>query len=298
MLRKWVIVMNFGKVITAMVTPFNEKNQLDLFRTTELVEYLLENGTDGLVIAGTTGESPTLSHEEKIQLFEHVVHIVNGRVPVIAGTGSNNTAETIEFTKSAEAVGVDAALIVTPYYNKPNQLGLLHHFETVAKNVQLPIMLYNIPGRSVVKMDASTVIQLAEIDNIVSVKDSTGDLDSIAAIIEATDSNFSVYSGDDSLTLPLLSIGSKGVVSVASHIIGNDLRTMMDLYKEGEVEKAAALHRKIVPLVKALFMAPSPAPVKAALAYQQMNVGSVRLPLVPLTLEEQQQLELALKNYE
>lgn len=172
MLRKWVIVMNFGKVITAMVTPFNENNQLDLFRTTELIEYLLENGTDGLVIAGTTGESPTLTQEEKIQLFEHVVHIVDGRVPVIAGTGSNNTAETVELTKAAEAIGVDAALIVTPYYNKPNQLGLFRHFETVANNVKLPIMLYNIPGRSVVKMDASTVIQLAEIDNIVSVKDS------------------------------------------------------------------------------------------------------------------------------
>lgn len=298
MLRKWVIVMNFGKVITAMVTPFNENNQLDLFRTTELIEYLLENGTDGLVIAGTTGESPTLTQEEKIQLFEHVVHIVDGRVPVIAGTGSNNTAETVELTKAAEAIGVDAALIVTPYYNKPNQLGLFRHFETVANNVKLPIMLYNIPGRSVVKMDASTVIQLAEIDNIVSVKDSTGDLDSIAAIIEATDSSFSVYSGDDSLTLPFLSIGSKGVVSVASHIIGKDMSTMIDLYNRGQVEEAAAIHRKIVPVVKALFMAPSPAPVKAALAYQQLDVGSVRLPLVPLSSEEQHQLELALKNYQ
>ena len=293
-----MIVMNFGKVITAMVTPFNEKNQLDLFRTTELIEYLLENGTDGLVIAGTTGESPTLTQEEKIQLFEHVVHIVDGRVPVIAGTGSNNTAETVELTKAAEAIGVDAALIVTPYYNKPNQLGLFRHFETVANNVKLPIMLYNIPGRSVVKMDASTVIQLAEIDNIVSVKDSTGDLDSIAAIIEATDSSFSVYSGDDSLTLPFLSIGSKGVVSVASHIIGKDMSTMIDLYNRGQVEEAAAIHRKIVPVVKALFMAPSPAPVKAALAYQQLDVGSVRLPLVPLSSEEQHQLELALKNYQ
>lgn len=290
--------MNFGKVITAMVTPFNENNQLDLFRTTELIEYLLENGTDGLVIAGTTGESPTLTQEEKIQLFEHVVHIVDGRVPVIAGTGSNNTAETVELTKAAEAIGVDAALIVTPYYNKPNQLGLFRHFETVANNVKLPIMLYNIPGRSVVKMDASTVIQLAEIDNIVSVKDSTGDLDSIAAIIEATDSSFSVYSGDDSLTLPFLSIGSKGVVSVASHIIGKDMSTMIDLYNRGQVEEAAAIHRKIVPVVKALFMAPSPAPVKAALAYQQLDVGSVRLPLVPLSSEEQHQLELALKNYQ
>lgn len=297
MLRKWVIDMDFGKVITAMVTPFDENNQLDLFRTTELIEYLLDNGTDGLVIAGTTGESPTLTHEEKIQLFEHVVQTVNGRVPVIAGTGSNNTQETIEFTKAAESVGVDATLLVTPYYNKPNQLGLMRHFESIAKNTELPIMLYNIPGRSVVKMDAQTVIQLAQIDNIVSVKDSTGDLDSIAAIIEATDDNFSVYSGDDSLTLPLLSIGSKGVVSVASHIIGNDMRTMIDLFYAGKIEEAAALHRKIIPVVHALFMAPSPAPVKAALSVNDLQVGSVRLPLVPLTNEEQALLRHILTNY-
>lgn len=289
--------MDFGKVITAMVTPFDENNQLDLFRTTELIEYLLDNGTDGLVIAGTTGESPTLTHEEKIQLFEHVVQTVNGRVPVIAGTGSNNTQETIEFTKAAESVGVDATLLVTPYYNKPNQLGLMRHFESIAKNTELPIMLYNIPGRSVVKMDAQTVIQLAQIDNIVSVKDSTGDLDSIAAIIEATDDNFSVYSGDDSLTLPLLSIGSKGVVSVASHIIGNDMRTMIDLFYAGKIEEAAALHRKIIPVVHALFMAPSPAPVKAALSVNDLQVGSVRLPLVPLTNEEQALLRHILTNY-
>ncbi|GAA0298365.1 4-hydroxy-tetrahydrodipicolinate synthase [Gracilibacillus halotolerans] len=292
-----MIDMDFGKVITAMVTPFNEDNQLDLFRTTELIEYLLENGTDGLVVAGTTGESPTLTPEEKIQLFEHVVQTVDGRVPVIAGTGSNNTQETIEFTKAAEAVGVDGTLLVTPYYNKPNQLGLLRHFETIAQNTQLPIMLYNIPSRSVVKMDTDTVVQLAEIDNIVSIKDSTGDLDGVAAIIEATDDNFSVYSGDDSLTLPLLSIGSKGVVSVASHIIGNDMKKMVDLFNAGSIEEAAALHRKIIPLVKALFMAPSPAPVKAALERNNLQVGSVRLPLVPLTNEEQSLLHHALNNY-
>lgn len=283
--------MEFGKVLTAMVTPFDEKNQLDLNKTTELIHYLLQNGSDGLVIAGTTGESPTLSYDEKIRLFEHVVKVVDGRVPVIAGTGSNNTKMTTELTKKAEEVGVDAALLVTPYYNKPSQQGMYEHFSTVAKATNLPIMLYNIPGRTVVQMSVDTIVNLSKISNIVSVKESSGDLDSISQIIESTDEDFTVYSGDDSLTLPIKAIGGNGIVSVASHIVGNEMQEMVQAFDDGDVIRAAKIHRNLLPIMKGLFMAPSPTPVKAALQLKGLPVGDVRLPLVPLSSIEEQELK-------
>ncbi|QDP40231.1 4-hydroxy-tetrahydrodipicolinate synthase [Radiobacillus deserti] len=282
--------MYFGKVLTAMVTPFDREGNLDLDKTTELVNYLLNNGTDGLVIAGTTGESPTLSHAEKLSLFKHVVEVVDKRVPVIAGTGSNNTEATIQLTKEAEAVGVDAALLVTPYYNKPSQQGLLEHFRTVANQTSLPIMLYNIPGRSVVRINPETVIELSNISNIVSIKDSTGDLDAITTIIEHTPDDFSLYSGDDNLTLPILSIGGTGIVSVAAHIIGDRMQAMIQAYEQGNVKEAATIHRSIQPIMKGMFIAPSPTPVKAALTAKGLDVGKVRLPLIDLSSEEQKKL--------
>lgn len=282
--------MDFGRMLTAMVTPFDDQNNLDLNITTKLVEHLLANGTDGLVIAGTTGESPTLSDEEKLLLFEHVIKVVNGRVPIIAGTGSNNTQASITLTKEAEKLGVDAALVVTPYYNKPNQEGLYQHFAAIAEETGLPIMLYNIPSRAVVHLNVETVVALSQIDNIVSVKDSTGDLDSIASILDQVDESFTVYSGDDFLTLPIQSIGGSGVVSVSSHIIGKEMAEMIALFEQGKVKEAAQLHRKLLPIMRALFMAPSPSPAKAALKYQQIEVGSVRLPLVPLSPFEEQNL--------
>ncbi|SHN16855.1 dihydrodipicolinate synthase [Gracilibacillus kekensis] len=282
--------MDFGRLLTAMVTPFDTNNRMDLNITTELVEHLLATGSEGLVVAGTTGESPTLSHEEKMQLFEHVVKVVDGRVPIIAGTGNNDTQASIELTKEAEQIGVDAALIVTPYYNKPNQEGLYQHFAAIAEETKLPIMLYNIPSRAVVRLNVETVVALSQIENIVSVKDSTGDLDGIASILEQVEAGFTVYSGDDSLTLPIHSIGGSGVVSVASHIIGKEMREMIALFEQGKVREAGQMHRKLLPVMRALFMAPSPSPVKSALKYQQIEVGSVRLPLVPLSPFEEQNL--------
>ncbi|WP_338029550.1 4-hydroxy-tetrahydrodipicolinate synthase [Gracilibacillus alcaliphilus] len=283
-------MMNFGRLLTAMVTPFDQDNQIDYEITTQLVEHLLSNGTDGLIVAGTTGESPTLSHDEKLALFEHVLKVVDGRVPIIAGTGNNNTQESVALTKEAEQLGVDGVLIVAPYYNKPNQEGLIQHFSTIAHATKLPVMLYNIPSRAVVKLNVETVVALSQVENIVSVKDSTGDLDALASIIEQTPDDFTVYSGDDSLTLPIQSIGGAGVVSVSSHVIGNQMKEMMLLFEKGKVKEAAKLHRQLLPIMRALFMAPSPSPVKSALQHQGIPVGSVRLPLVPLSPFEEQNL--------
>ncbi|WP_186577418.1 4-hydroxy-tetrahydrodipicolinate synthase [Aquibacillus kalidii] len=289
--------MDFGRVLTAMVTPFDEQNQIDFDKTTQLVNYLLDNGSDGLVVAGTTGESPTLTSQEKLELFEHVVKIVDKRVPVIAGTGSNNTNASIELTKQAERVGVDAVLLVTPYYNKPSQQGLYEHFSTIAKETTLPVMLYNIPGRTVVQMSVETIVELSKIPNVVSVKESSGDLDAISKVIDMTSEDFTVYSGDDSLTLPIKSIGGKGIVSVAAHVIGNEMNEMIRAFESGDVVQAASMHRELLPIMKGLFMAPSPTPVKAALKMKGFDVGSVRLPLIPLNNNEEQQLNKILMDF-
>lgn len=287
--------MKFGKVITAMVTPFDNQGQIDFDATTRLLDYLIENGTDAVVVAGTTGESPTLSHEEKLTLFRHAVKTVGGRIPIIAGTGSNNTQASIELTKEAEDIGVDAALIVAPYYNKPNQRGLYAHFEAVANSTKLPIMLYNIPGRSVVKIEAETVIELSKISNIVSVKDSTGDLSSMTKVITGTPDDFSLYSGDDDLTLPIAAIGGDGIVSVSSHIVGNEMQAMLQAFEAGNVGEAARIHQQILPVMQGLFQAPNPTPVKEALNQKGVAVGGVRLPLVQLTDEEKENVSKLLK---
>jgi 4-hydroxy-tetrahydrodipicolinate synthase len=285
--------MNFGKVITAMVTPFDQNGQIDWQGTEQLVNHLLANGTDAIVVAGTTGESPTLSTNEKVQLFKHVVSIVDNRAIVIAGTGSNNTMASIELTKMAESAGVDAIMLVAPYYNKPSQEGLYQHFNAISTATNLPVMIYNIPGRSAVNISVDTTIRLSKIDNIVATKEASGDLDAMAQIIEGTDDNFSLYSGDDTLTLPILAIGGRGIVSVSSHIIGNEMQAMVTEFLKGNIYEAASIHRKLLPIMKSLFTAPNPSPVKAALNMKGIHVGSVRLPLVPLTNEEQQQLKFA-----
>ena len=283
-------MIDFGKVATAMVTPFDHKGNIDFEKTTQLINYLISNGSDALVIAGTTGESPTLSTEEKLALFRHSVKVVDGRVPVVAGTGSNNTYASIELTKKAEEIGVDAIMIVAPYYNKPNQEGLYQHFKTIAESTELPVMLYNIPGRSVINMSVDTIVRLAELPNVVALKDASGDLDDLRAIIAQTGDDFALYSGDDGLTLPVLAIGGTGIISVASHIIGNEMQEMVKLYESGNPKEAAKIHQRIVPVMKSLFAAPSPTPVKTALQLKGLDVGSVRLPLVPLTEEERQTL--------
>src|SRR5690625_1475767 len=219
--------MDFGQLITAMVTPFKQDGDIDFPATKNLVEHLIANGTDGLVVAGTTGESPTLSMEEKLDLFSFVVKEVKGRIPVIAGTGSNDTKSSIELTKKAESLGVDGIMLVAPYYNRPSQRGLYEHFKVIAEATKLPVMIYNIPGRTYCNIDVDTIVALSKINNIVCVKEASGDLDAMAEIIERTDDDFVLYSGDDSLTLPVLAIGGKGTVSVAAHIVGNEMQTMI-----------------------------------------------------------------------
>lgn len=290
--------MYFGRLLTAMVTPFDEHGEVDYGRTSKLIEHLLDTGTDGLVVAGTTGESPTLTTREKVELFKYVVKEVNGKVPVLAGTGSNNTRASIELTREVESIGIDGIMLVVPYYNKPSQEGLYQHFSQIAASTSLPVMLYNIPGRSSVNMTPETIIRLSQVDNIVSVKEASGDLDAVSQIIEETGDDFSVYSGDDGMTLPILSIGGTGVVSVAAHVIGKDMRAMVQNFLDGNVTEAAGIHRRIVPVVKALFQAPSPSPVKEALNEINVPVGSVRLPLIPLSDVEKANLTQTLANFQ
>lgn len=290
--------MDLGKVITAMVTPIHpEKDKVCKKRIHHLVNHLIENGSDGLVIAGTTGESPTLSHDEKIKLFRQVIETNDGRAKLIAGTGSNNTAETIAFTKEvAELGGIDAVLIVAPYYNKPNQDGLYAHFAAVAEASDLPIVIYNIPGRSVVNIEPETIIRLAKLPNIVGVKESSGNLDNISKIIAETSDDFQVYSGDDSLTLPILAVGGDGVISVASHVVGNEMQEMIQAFERGDVQKAASIHRELLPLMNGLFAVPNPAPTKYLLNQQGISVGPVRLPLVDLNAEQGTKLQAILEG--
>ncbi|WP_057763258.1 4-hydroxy-tetrahydrodipicolinate synthase [Cytobacillus praedii] len=279
-------MIHFGRVSTAMVTPFDRKGHIDFSKTTQLINHLIENGTESLVVAGTTGESPTLSKEEKLALFQHVVKVVDKRVPVVAGTGSNNTYASIELTKKAEQIGVDGIMAVAPYYNKPNQEGLYQHFKSISENTKLPVMVYNIPGRSAVNILPETVIRLSKLPNIVAVKEASGDLNAMAKIIAGTDEDFLLYSGDDALTIPVLAIGGYGIVSVASHVIGNEMQEMLQAFLNGDNKKAASIHRELLPIMEGLFAAPSPTPVKTALQLKGLNVGSVRLPLVPLTEQE------------
>lgn len=274
--------MELGQISTAMVTPFSNEGTIDFEKTERLIEHLIENGTDSLVVSGTTGESPTLTWEEIEELVTFTVKQVKGRIPVIVGTGSNCTQTSIDATKRMEKCGVDGVMLVTPYYNKPDQLGLYTHFSTIAKETDLPILLYNIPGRSVVNMLPETTIALSKIPNIQAIKEASGDLEQMAAIIDGTDDDFKVYSGDDGLALPLLAIGGDGVISVASHVVGNEMQKMVTAYKEGRGKEAARMHRKLLPVFNALFSSPNPVPVKYALQSIGIETGGVRLPLVSL----------------
>lgn len=279
-------LVDFGRLLTAMVTPFNSHLELDLERVNGVVQHLIETGTDTIVVAGTTGESPTITTEEKIALFKQVVKAANGRAKVIAGTGGNDTRSSVELTVQAEKAGVDGIMLVVPYYNKPSQEGLYQHFKTIAEVTSLPVMLYNIPGRSAVNMTVDTILRLAQIPNITSVKEASGDLTAVATIVEKSPEGFKVYSGDDKLAIPTLSVGGYGVVSVASHVVGKDLKEMMDAFVAGDIAKAAELHRKNLPIFEGLFVTANPVPVKYALEKQGIPVGSVRLPLVSVTEEE------------
>jgi 4-hydroxy-tetrahydrodipicolinate synthase len=280
--------MALGNVLTAMVTPFDSKGNVDFHKIPKLVNYLIENGTDGIVVGGTTGESATLSIEEKAALYEHSAKASAGRIPVYAGTGMNDTYATAELTVRAEKLGVDGIMLVSPYYNKPSQRGMYEHFKTIAEKTSLPVMLYNVPGRTVVNLLPETVIALSKIPNITSVKEASGNLDQMTMIISNTPDDFAVYCGDDSLTLPALAVGADGVVSVSGHIIGNEMQEMIKAFKKGDIKTAATIHQKLLPTMKGMFIAPSPSPIKTALQLKGMDVGGVRLPLLPLTAEERQ----------
>jgi len=284
--------MDFGRLITAMVTPFDEKLQMDWPSTALLIDYLIDvQKTDSLVLCGTTGESPTLSDEEKLQLFDFAVRHAQGRCKIIAGTGSNDTAHSISLTRKACELGVDGVLLVAPYYNRPSQEGLYQHFKAIAESVNVPMMLYNIPKRSSILISCETTIRLSKIPNIIASKEAHSDFEHITQLIKQTDDEFKVYSGDDGITLPVMSIGGYGVVSVASHIVGAQMKQMIQAYCDGAVVQAARLHANLLPVFKGLFLAPSPVPVKHALNSKGIHVGGVRLPLIALNDEEIVEME-------
>ncbi|MFA5867706.1 MAG: 4-hydroxy-tetrahydrodipicolinate synthase [Actinomycetota bacterium] len=288
--------MDFGGIITAMVTPFNDDLTVDFEAAANLASYLVDNGSEGLVITGTTGESTTLTMDESAELYKVVMASVGDRAYVIAGSGSNSTAEAIHLTQAAEAAGVHASLQVAPYYNKPSQEGFYRHFKSVAANTALPLILYNIPGRTAKNVEPETIIRLSEIDNIVGVKEASGSLDAVTKIVIGSSEGFLVYSGDDSMTLPIVSLGGRGVISVASHIAGNEMSEMIEAFSGGDHKRATSLHNKLSGLFRVLFIAPNPAPVKAALNILGRNVGGVRLPLVEATDDEKVKITAVLKD--
>jgi 4-hydroxy-tetrahydrodipicolinate synthase len=287
----------FGRVITAMVTPFDTDGSVHYAEAERLAAYLVANGSDGIVVCGTTGESPTLSWDEEYQLFQVVKQAVAGKVKVIAGTGSNSTSEAIEATQKAAKLGVDGSLQVVPYYNKPPQIGLYHHFAAIAAACDLPMMLYNIPGRTGQVLEPETIAKLAKLDGIVAIKEATGNLDIASQIRSLTPPEFAIYSGDDSLTLPILAVGGTGVVSVASHLVGNQIQAMIRAFESGHNQTATQIHLELLPLFKGLFFAPNPMPIKAALKLQGWEVGGLRLPLCELPAELLPSLEKMLQKH-
>jgi 4-hydroxy-tetrahydrodipicolinate synthase len=273
-------VTHFGRVLTAMITPFDPEGNVDYAVAEKLAIYLAEHGTDALVICGTTGESPTLTWDEEYKLFQVIRQAVAGKIKVVAGTGSNSTEEAIAATQKADKLQLDGTLQVVPYYNRPPQEGLYQHFRAIAEaSPDLPMVLYNIPGRTGQNLAPETVSRLAQIPNIVAIKESSGNLDQVSQIRRSTPPEFSIYSGDDSLTLPLLSVGGQGIVSVASHLVGQPLQQMIQAFEQGQVQAATGIHLRLFPLFKALFVTANPIPVKAALRLQGWQVGSTRLPL-------------------
>lgn len=287
----------FGRLITAMVTPFNEEGEVDYAQARRLAQALVSSGTEALVVSGTTGEAPTLSPEEKRRLYAEVKDAVQGKVPVIAGATNYNTAESIEQVKEAERVGVDGILATVPYYNKPPQEGLYAHFAAIAKSTRLPIILYNVPSRTVTNMAAETVIRLSQIENIIGVKEASGNYEQIARIIQGARPGFLVWSGNDSDTLPILAMGGYGVVSVASHLVGKQIQGMIAAFLSGDYQHAAAEHRRLLPLINALFIVSNPIPLKYALNKVGFQVGKPRLPLVELDAKAAATVDAVLKDY-
>lgn len=286
-----------GRLITAIVTPFDSEGNVDYQQAKKLARALLDSGSDGVLVSGTTGESPTLTWDEKLRLFAEVKSAVSDRGVIIAGTGSNDTRQSQELTKAAESIGVDACLLVVPYYNKPTQRGLYEHFKAIAESTTLPCMLYNVPSRTVANLAADTVIKLSLFDNIIGVKEASGNLRQIASIIQGTRSDFLVYSGNDADTLPVLSLGGFGVISVASHLVGFQIKDMINKFLDGQTQEAALIHRRLLPLVNSMFVVTNPAPVKYALGHIGFPVGEPRLPLVKPDESSAEVITMTLDNY-
>ena len=287
-----------GRLLTAMVTPFDEKGDVDFEQAKKLAHALLDSGSDGIVLSGTTGESPTLTTDEKMRLFSEVKQSVGDKGVVIAGTGTYSTAESIELSQEAEKQGVDGLLLVVPYYNKPPQEGMYHHFKAIAGKTNLPCIVYNIMGRTGVNMTDETTIRLSQIDNIVGTKEASGDMNQIARIIQGASPDFKVWSGDDNQTFLIMSIGGYGVVSVVAHLVGNQIKHMMGLLLEGDVEGAAAEHRRLLPIFLGMFTESNPIPVKYAVDHLGLKVGAPRLPLVPPSGKAAAQIEKLLDQYD
>jgi 4-hydroxy-tetrahydrodipicolinate synthase len=286
----------FGSIVTAMVTPFRDDHGVDVDGAQRLSSWLVDNGSDAIVVAGSTGESPTLTHREKSELFRAVGEAIRGRARLICGAGTYSTAETLELTQAAENAGADGLLVVTPYYNKPPQRGLIAHFERVAGATDLPIIAYNIPGRTATRIEHDTLLRLAEHPNIVAVKDSTGDFQGISKLIAEAPDGFEVYSGDDWATFGYVCLGAVGVVSVASHLVGPQIRQMIELIETGDVPAARKIHEELSPMFNALFVTSNPIPIKAALQMVGRSAGEPRLPLVPATSEEREWVRKALED--
>lgn len=290
-------MVNFGRVLTAMITPFKDDGSVNYEVAERLAAHLADNGSDALVVCGTTGESPTLTWDEEYQLFQVVQKAVAGKAKVIAGTGSNSTQEAIAATQKAAKLGLDGSLQVVPYYNKPPQSGLYHHFSRIAQSCpDIPLMLYNVPGRTGQNLLPETVARLAEIPNIVALKEASGNFDQASQLRRLTPTEFALYSGDDSFTLAMLAVGGAGVVSVASHLVGNELQQMIQAFEAGKISRATEIHLKLFPLFKALFCTANPIPLKAALNLLGWQVGSPRPPLCELPAELNQEIDAVLKE--
>ena len=289
----------FGRLLTAMVTPFNEDGSVNCEAAADFAEWLLANGSDGLVVEGSTGEAATMFMDEKIAVLKAVVERVNGRAPVIVGAGTNCTASTIELINAVEACGVDGLLVVGPYYNKPTQEGYYQHFAAVAKSTTLPIIVYNVPGRTGSNIEPKTIARLAaEFPNIVAVKEAAGNVAQTAELFRVLPENVTIYSGDDGLVLPFMSVGARGVISVLGNIGGQMLQDVMRLYSEGKVAEAAELNKKLVPLASSLFIESNPIPVKYAVTkVTGINAGAPRLPLTPISEEGKAKLDAVLAEY-
>lgn len=288
---------DFGRVLTAMVTPFDAQMQVDYGKARKLAKYLVENGSDGIVVAGTTGESPTLTNEERNRLVEAVVNEVGDKAKVIVGTGNNDTFDSMGMTKDAEKTGAHGVMAVVPYYNKPPQEGLYTHFRMIAESTNLPVILYNIPGRSAINMTADTIARLAQIDNIVAIKEAAGSMDQVTEIRRKTPVDFVIYSGDDSLTLPMLSLGAHGIISVVSHVVGPELQQMVKAFFAGDIAKATQIHMELYPMFKTMFITSNPIPVKTCLNMLGLDVGGLRPPLVDPTEAEVATLKALLQSY-